>query len=82
MLLFHHSCHGLVEGEVGGKRKDVWPRHHNFAHGDIGQFQRMGDDLLFKRGKQAKAAAGRDNQLQLVGRMGGAGSYLARAEDP
>ena len=72
VLAFDHACQSLVELQVGGQRKNVGTRHHDFAHGDAVEFDGAVDHLFLKLGNLAELAAGGDDEFEFVGRVDGA----------
>ena len=69
--------------EVGGQRKNVGARDHDFADGDAVEFDGAVDHLFLKLGNLAELAAGGHDELEFVGRVNGAAAAGGlRAEQP
>ncbi len=63
MLLFNHTAERVVQGQISRQRKDIRPRHHYLAHGDVFQLQRVVDHFLLKWRNLPELPAGSHDQL-------------------
>ena len=78
VLVLDHGVQNLVQGGFHGNRDNVVARHHDFAHREFAQIQHAVDHVLLRLRQVAEAAAGADDQLQLLRRMA-AGAMMAAA---
>ena len=81
VLLLDDAGAGLLERHVGGEREDLAARRHDLAHGDVVELDGAMDDLFLKDGKQAHAAGGGGDELELFGRVDGAFAAQRSAEE-
>ncbi len=81
VLLLDDAGAGAFDGHVGGEREDLAARRHDLADGDVVEFDGAVDDLFLEGGKQAHAAGGRGDELELFGRVHGAFAGERRAEE-
>ena len=72
VLAFDHAGQGFVELQVGGQGKNVGPRDHDFADGDVVEFDGRVNHFFLELGNLAELAAGGDDEFEFVGRVDGA----------
>ena len=80
VLLFDDAPHGFFERHVGRKRKNIRPRHHDLAHGEIGKLEGAMDHIFLHRRQEPDATAGCDHEFQFFWRMDSAFFRLPRSK--
>ena len=71
VLVFDDLGAGFLKEHVGGQGEDFLARGHDFADGDVVQFQGAVDEGLLEAGQEADAAGGGGDELELVGGVDG-----------
>ena len=69
ILVFERDAQKLVQGRVGGHRDDVDSRRHDLARVDFPQPEQLLDRVLLECFQMPFAAAGLQDEFELLGRM-------------
>ena len=82
VLFLDDASQSIVEREIAGQRKNVGTWHHDFADGDVFQFQGVMDHFFLEGRDLAELSAGGHDQLEFVRRVDWTLANFRRTEYP
>ncbi len=81
VLLLDNAGAGAFDGQACGEGKDLAARGHDFADGDVVEFDCAMDDFLLKWREKAHAAGGGGDEFEFLRRVHGAFAAERRSEE-